>query len=117
MTEPKRLSLGGNDEARPVVDVFDKPYVLLAVTRSVEKGLTKCERDMREMMKDADADGDAVVGVLCEGLNTLLKPEGGHRTQAGTLALQQWHKDALSLDDLRAFYDGLQEQAVANRPT
>jgi hypothetical protein len=117
MTEPKRLSLGGNDEARPIVDVFGKEYRLMAVTRSVERGLTKVERDMREMMKDADADGDAVVGVLCEGLNSLLKPEGTHRTPAGKLALEQWHKDALSLDDLRAFYDGLQEQAVTDRPT
>lgn len=114
----ERLSLSGSDlQDRPVVDVFDKPYRLLAVTRSVEQALTTMDRALRELEKDEDADGDAYVTVLCQALDALLKPAEGHRTGAGTLVRKQWEADALSVDDLSAFCNGLQEQAVNSRPT
>lgn len=118
MSEPKALSLGGGQtDERPVVDVFGKAYRLRLITRSVQKSLEKVDRDLRLFMKDEDAESDALVDLLAEGLDALLAPDGGHRTPVKKIVVDKWNADEVSLDELRRFSDDLQEQAVAARPT
>lgn len=118
MSEATPLKLGGivHDD-RPIVDVFDRAYRLRAITRSVEKGLSKAGREIDALMKEDDADGDQLVSLLADVLDAMLEPEGTNRTKAKTVVMEKWKADDLSLDGLRRFADELQERAVAARPT
>jgi hypothetical protein len=113
----KPLSLGAVDPAsRPVVDVFGKAYRLKAVTRSVQKALDKVEKDIRAFYADDDADGEKFAVLVASALDELLDPDGDNRTRAKTLIVEKWKADELPIDELRRFFDGVQERAVA-RPT
>ena len=118
MTEGvKPLSLGGvNRDARPIVDVFDRAYRLKAVTRSVQKALDKVQKDIEAFYADDDADGEKFAALVAAAIDELLEPEGNNRTRAKTLILEKWKADELQIDELRRFFDDLQERAVA-RPT
>jgi hypothetical protein len=112
------LVLGGVDrDAREVVQVFDLAYRLNNITRSVEKKLTECDKKIREVIGDDDADGDKLVPVLAEALDAMLDPEGNNKRRAKTVVMEKWKADELSIDGLRRFADDLQERAVAARPT
>lgn len=113
----KPLVLGGvNRDRRPIVDVFEHAYRLRAVTRSVQKALDKVDADIQAFYKNDVADGEEFTGLLAAAIDELLEPEGNNRTRAKTLILQKWKADDLQIDELRRFFDDLQERAVA-RPT
>jgi hypothetical protein len=117
MSEAKPLSLGGvNRDSRPIVDVFERAYRLKAVTRSVQKALDKVEKDLQVFYADDDADGEKFAVLVATACDELLEPEGNNRTKARTLILEKWKADELQIDELRRFFDDLQERAVA-RPT
>jgi hypothetical protein len=118
MAAKKPLKLGPVEpEARPVVDVFGLAYRIRALTRSVQHALDKVDKEMRVIMKDDDADGDALVRILGGALDALLAPEGNNARQVGEVVSEKWESDELSIDALRVFVDDLQEQAVEARPT
>jgi len=113
----KPLVLGGvNRDARPIVDVFERAYRLKAVTRSVQKALDKVQKDIEAFYADDDADGEKFAPLVAAAIDELLEPEGNNRTRAKTLILEKWKADELQIDELRRFFDDLQERAVA-RPT
>jgi hypothetical protein len=109
------LSLNGQRPEMPLVDVFDKPFRLRSITRSVEQTLGALDKKRRALDED-DANADAVVELLSSVLDAMLTPEG-HKTAAKTLVVAKWKADELSLGDIARFTEQLQETAVKQRPT
>jgi hypothetical protein len=113
----KPLSLGAiNPADRPLIDVFERAYRLKPVTRSVQKALDKVQKQIDEFYLADDADGEQFAALVATALDELLAPEGNNRTRAKTLILEKWKADELAIDELRRFFDDVQERAVA-RPT
>lgn len=110
----RTIKLNGLGEEPTIVELFGKQYRLRPVTRSVQKGLEEMEGKLRNL--DDDASGDDVVAVLAAGIEVLLAIEGAHRTHAEKLILDKWNADQLSVEQLRSYFEALEESA-ANRPT
>lgn len=115
MTEVLSLGSNGSTPDRPLVDVYGKAFRVRTITRSVQKALDGLDRDLREFLKDEDADGDGLISIYGRGLDAFLAPEG-HRTTATKLIMAEWNADRLTLGQIREFADRLQELAV-KRPT
>jgi hypothetical protein len=102
--------------AHTEVKLGDKTYVLKPITRTVQRELETAERDLTALAADDDAGGDKVVETLAQKFDVLLAPSNGGRTPASKIVLARWEADELTLQQIGAFFDALQEQA-AERPT
>ena len=111
MADVIKLGAANGNQPDPIrVDLYDKPFTLRRVTRSVQQEIERVEKALR----DAD-DGDTVVDLLGEGMDALLKPDQ-HRTPAKKLIADRWKADELSVGDVNRFFIDLQEKAAAERP-
>lgn len=101
MTDRKRPSLGApSTEDRPQVELFDRVYVVGAITRSVQTKLEQMEAEVGEA-KDADAE----FAVIADRFDVLLTPANGQRTPASKLLLENWQADKLAAPAVAAFFE------------
>lgn len=108
-----RISLADLTADPTIVDMFDHDYEVQAITRSVQKNLERVDQAMKALT--ADDESDKGVGVIIDGLAALLKPVNGGPPVKKALT-DAWKQDLLSLDQINALYEAVQETGV-KRPT
>ena len=110
MSERKRPTLGAAREDSPEVELWERIYVLNAVTRSVQRKLEEVQAQI-----EAAEESDAAVAAIAAGLDAMLAPANGQRIAAGKLVLDKWNADLLGIDELAVFFSDIQE--LTARPT
>ncbi len=112
------IVFNGNLDVDPVpVELFGKTYSIRQVTKTVQKRLEDIQDRLNQAAQNDDADGDAVVAILADGIDALLAIEGQHRTPAKKVLMDRWEADKLSLTQLQQIFEGLQEEELEARPT
>ena len=115
------IRVGGDNRPEPdTVEMFDHKFTVRRVTRSVQKDLEQVEKKLRAAQREIasgedETDGDAIVGLLCEGISAVLAPNG-KQTAAKTVLMKAWKDEALDIADFWDLYERVQESA-AKRPT
>jgi hypothetical protein len=95
------------------VEMFDHEYTVKTITRSVQKDLEKVDEALEAL--GGDDDSDKGVGVIIDGLAALLAPVNGNPA-VKKLLTEKWKADELSLQQINALYESVQEAGV-KRPT
>jgi vacuolar-type H+-ATPase subunit E/Vma4 len=109
------IRIGADNLPDPdVVELFDHKFTVRRVTRSVQKGLETVDKKLRAMGNEED--GDKIVALMAEGLDSLLAPNG-KATPAKKVLADAWKADELSLDQLSSLYESVQESAAKRPPT
>jgi hypothetical protein len=111
VSDRKRPSLGApRTEGRPEVELYERVYTLVPVTRSVQKKLQDAEQAINRAQ-----DGDSAVAAVAAGCDVMMQPVNGQRTPASKLIKEHWEAEKLALDELMQFFEDV--QAAAARPT
>lgn len=95
------------------VELFGSEYRVLAMTRSTQKKFEAAEKTLEGLENEADS--DKAVTTLAGVIDSLLAPvESG--PAAKKVIADAWKRDELSLGQLRALNNRVQEASLA-RPT
>jgi hypothetical protein len=109
------IRIGADNLPEPdTVELFDHKFTVRRITRSVQKGLEAVDRKLQASQDEEDA--DKIVGLMAEGLDALLAPNG-KQTPAKKVLVDAWKADDLSLDQMRSLYEQVQESAALRPPT
>lgn len=109
------IRIGGENVPEPdVVEMFEHRFTVRRVTRSVQTALETVDKKLRAL--DESVEGDKLVGLMAEGLDAMLAPNGKGKA-AKTVLMDAWKADDLSLDQVNQLYEGVQESATKRPPT
>lgn len=108
MSAAKRVSIA--DAFEPVtVDLWGHEFHTVQATRSVVQQADKLEQQMEEV-----TDTDALVGLLGDALDIVLKPSDGRRTSPSKLIGEKWQADHVTVDQIVGVLEGIRD---GQRPT
>lgn len=96
------------------VDLFGHEYRVLSVTRSVQKRLEAAQPALEKL--ETEENSDAVVATLADAIDAILAPVKKATPPAKDQLVDAWQNDELSLTQLGALFERVQEASVA-RPT
>jgi hypothetical protein len=110
----RKISLADLAGEDVTVDLNGIEYKVLSVTRSVQKRLEAAQPLLENL--EHEEDSDKVIETLSGALDAMLRPTKKGARPAAEVLVEAWQGDDLSLTQIGALFERVQEAAVA-RPT
>jgi hypothetical protein len=108
-----KITLADLTSEPTTIELFGHEYRVLAITRSVQKKLEKAQPSLESLPDEEDS--DKVVAVLADAIDAVLAADAG-APAARKAIVDAWKRDELSLSQISALSDKVQEASAA-RPT